>query len=620
VTAAVSLLLLVLAAGALGHGAWRCAAALGAEGALRIVAAAPIAASAAVLSLLALGRIGLSGSPVAVVGVAVALGAAARARLPRRPSRWAPARRERLALGAALGLALAWTGWVLRNPGLGIDPLSYHLSEAILWVQQGDAGAVHQVTYAYPVGNYPVTDELLVSWVLAASQRLGAAGLWAPGMVALAATAAVTGLRRARADLITTALAVASVVGLPLWARLLIGPHNDLGALTWLLCAVVLAAAARSVPGLLVPALLAAGLSIGTKTTTAPMLVAAGLFIVRPPFPRARLLTAALVVAGVVGGLSYVRNLFVHGSPLWPFLAWPHGDPLPRIYAEAGDSFLHTVRYSLSDGRLGRYFDAFAGGPFLLAAAPLAALFVRRRRVAIAAVVSVLGVLVWAQAPFTGRPEDPLLDFTFGTLRYLVPALAVAVLTLALAATDGGPRVRRAVLALLAACTAVSVGKALALGYPDVPSARTLLVGAAAGWLLAWRWRRWAPAAAALALACLYLLYTDHFAAHQARNPDLRTSGAIGFVARTPGFEASADPVRTAPATLAPLAGDRLDHELGFLPERVDCARVRALRGWIVLGTPPPTRYVPSVTAVGCLAGVRPAYDDGRYRVYDRRR
>ncbi len=620
-TAAISFLALLAAAGALGHGAWRCGAALGADGALRIVAAAPIAAAAAGLTALVLGRFGLSGSQLAVIGVSVALGALARARLPRpAAAEWSPRRRERLALGAAAGLGLAWTIWAVRFPSLGIDPLSYHLSESVLWTQNGDAGVARQVTYVFPVGNYPLLDELLVSWVLSASHWLGAASLWAPAMMALGATAAATGLRRAGVGLLPAALAVSAIVSIPIWARMLIGPHNDVGALAWLVCAVTLAVAARRQPGLFVPAALAAGLSIGTKATTAPMLLAAAVLLVRPPFPRMRLLLPALGAAGVLGGLWYVRNLLEHGSPLWPFVALPFGDAVPRIYSAAGDNLLSTLDRSFTDGQLGDYFGTVGAAPALLLAAPVAAVCVRTRRVVLAAAVAVLGALIWARAPFTGRPEDPLIDFTLGTTRYLVPAVAAAVLALALATADGSRRTRLAVSAFLAACVAVSAVKALELGFPDLPRIGTLAAGAAGGWVLVRLAPRWAPIVGLLVLAAVCVRVTDQFAARHAQNPDLRTSAAIAYVAGQPGFEASDDPVATAPVTLSALAGDRLRHDLRFLPEDVDCTKVRTLRGWLVLGTPPPTSYIPSNTAVDCLAGVTPVFDDGHHRVYDRRR
>jgi hypothetical protein len=621
VTAAASFLALLVAGGALGHGAWRCAAALGADGALRIVAAAPLAAAAAALSLLALGRLGLSDSQFAVVGVAVALGALAHVRLPRP----APAfrrglhRRERLALGAAVGLGVAWTAWILRYPGLGADPLYYHLSEAVLWAQRGDAGAGHPVLYVFPVEAYPLTDELLVSWVLSTSRWLGAAELWAPAMLALAVTAGVTGLRRAGGGLLPTALAAAAIVAFPAWARMLIGPHNDLAAVAWSVCAVTLAAGSRRCPGLLVPALLAAGLAIGTKTTTVPILLAAAVLLVRRPFPRRGLLLAGSAAAAVLGGVWYARNLVEHGSPVWPFAQLPWGDPIPPLFGEASARFLLTISRSLAADRIETYWDAVAAGPLLLLAAPVAAAFVRTRRVAITAAVALFAALAWSLAPFTGRPANPEIDFPFGTVRYLVPAFCAAAAALVLAAADARGGARRAVTVVLAACVVVSGLKALPLGFPYVPSAATLALGAAAGWLAVRFVPRWAPLAAALVLAAVFIRDTDHFGARHALNLRLESSPVIGFVAGQPGFEDARDPIYAAPATYSALAGDRLGHDLRFLPQGVSCERVLAARGWLVLQSTAGTRFNPANTALACLDGIEPTYAWGSYRVYDRR-
>jgi hypothetical protein len=510
----------------------------------------------------------------------------------------------------------------MRYPGLGADPLYYHLTEAVIWAQRGDAGASHAVMYTFPVEAYPLTDELLVSWVLSASRWLGAASLWAPAMVALAATAAVVGLRRANVGLLPTILAVAAIISLPTWARMMIGPHNDLAAVAWLGCAVTLAAASRACPGMLVPAVVAAGLALGTKTTPALPLLAAAIVLVPRPFPRRAPLLAASAVAVVLAGVWYARNLALYGSPLWPFVQLPWGDPIPSLYSDASITFLGTIGRSLADDRADMYFDAVAAGPVLLLAAPVAAAVVRTRRVVLAAAVTLVVALAWGLSPFTGRPSDRSIDFFFGTERYLIPAFCAAALTLALAVADARAGTRRAITCLLAACVALSAAKALPLGFPYVPSVVTLALGAAAGWVAVRLAPRWAPLGAAIVLAVVFVRVTDHFGGRHALNRSLDTSPVIGYVANQPGFETSDDPIHAAPATYSALAGDRLEHDLNFLPRDLGCARVLALRGWLVLGTPPvPTRYNPSNPAIACLEreGVDPVFAFERYRVYDRR-
>lgn len=621
-TAALSFLALLVAVGALADAAWRSAAALGADGGVRIVAAAPLAAAAAATTLLVLGRAGLSGSQPLLVAAALALMVLARLRLPDpapafgRLPLWP---RERLALGAAAGFGLAWTVWVLRNPGLGIDALTYHLSTSVAWAQQGDAGAVRQATYAFPIGNYPLLDELLVSWILATGRSFAAANLWAPALTALTVVAGVTGLRRAGVGLVPAGLALAAVLLTPIWARLWIGPHTDPGALAWLACAAVLAVAARERPGLLAPAILAAGLAVGTKTTTVIVLGALLVLVVRPPFGRRWIVVAATGVAAVLGGLWYVRNLIDHGSPLWPFIATPWGDPVPPIIPVIDRTFAGTLRASLAGDRPELYVRALGLAPILLLVAPLLAAAVRTRRVLLATGVAAVATVAWTRAPFTGRSPNPLVDFSIGTTRYLVPALAATAVALCLAWADGGPRVRRAVTAVLGTVAAVSFLYTLNLGFPDVPALSTLAGGALVGLAAARYVPRRAPAAAALVLAVLVITGSDTFAARHARNLDIASSPMITWLENDPAFAASEADVHFAPQVFSLLAGDRLQRDLKLIDQEGSCAAVRDLRGWVVLVWSFPRTSFLDVPAVACMEDLDPVYEDARFRVYDRR-
>ncbi|MEA2295462.1 MAG: hypothetical protein QOE86_3101, partial [Solirubrobacteraceae bacterium] len=342
----VGAVLLVAAVAALAAAGLRAAAALGADGALRIVAAAPLAAGTAALSALLLGRLGLGGSALALTALALVAFAAGRAVLPvPGPLRLELDDRERLALGVVGGIAAAWVAWIVKHPGLGSDPLTYHLPESIGWVQHGDTGAVRQVVFEFPVGNYPLLDETLVAWVLGISHGFGAAILWAPAMAALAGFAGFTGLRVLGASRLVAGLGVAAVLLVPILAALYIGPHTDVGALAWLTCCATLVATRE--PRLLAPAVVAAGLALGAKTTTAPLIAAIALLGVRPPLrPRAALVAAA-VVAAVVGGLLYFRVLVEHGSPFWPFIATPWGDRVPSFLDRIDVTFFSRPQATL---------------------------------------------------------------------------------------------------------------------------------------------------------------------------------------------------------------------------------------------------------------------------------
>ena len=91
------------------------------------------------------------------------------------------------------------------------------------------------------------------------------------------------------------------------------------------------------------------------------------------------------------------------------------------------------------------YLSRFLGGIVLLAAALAAPLLAwRRRAVWIASAAAVVSLLIWARAPFTGVPplEVRIPEGVFSTTRYLVPAVAAAIVALALAGS--GARLARA--------------------------------------------------------------------------------------------------------------------------------------------------------------------------------
>ncbi|MEA2294538.1 MAG: hypothetical protein QOE86_2177, partial [Solirubrobacteraceae bacterium] len=373
------------------------------------------------------------------------------------------------------------------------------------------------------------------------------------------------------------------------------GPHTDVGALAWLTCCATLVATRE--PRLLAPAVVAAGLALGAKTTTAPLIAAIALLGVRPPLrPRAALVAAA-VVAAVVGGLWYVRDLVEHGSPFWPFIATPWGDRVPPFLDRIDVTFFSRPQATL-DGRVGDYARILAGAPLLL----LGGLLAGGR----GAVVVALAVVIWSRAPFTGRADNPVYDLSITTVRYLLPACAAAVAAMAASG-------RRWVPALLGIATALSAWRALALGPPDVPGVLWLVAGALAGGAAA-RLRPPAWTAAVVAVA-LVVAGGHHFAARHANNPRLASSPMIAWFAAQPAWRDGDAPIAGAPQIFGPLAGDRLQHRLSLLPLHPDCARLRARGGWVIVGA---SAFTP-VLAARCFTGDRPVYRDARFRVYDLR-
>ncbi|HVL96026.1 MAG TPA: hypothetical protein VM266_09210 [Solirubrobacteraceae bacterium] len=632
---------LVLAVAALAAAATRAAAALGARGLELPVAAAAIGAAAAGIEALALGRFGLGGSPVALLAAAALTYAAARRAWPAAGA-WPALRswwagrgpRERLVLGALAGAGLAWVAWLVRHPSLGIDPLTYHLPESIRWVQHGRPGSVEVLQYEFPQGYYPVTNELLVAWLTGLS-RSGAPGiLWTPATAALAILAGWLGLRRIGAGVTVSALGIAAVLLTPISSTQLIGAHTDLPAIAWLWACAALVAAAERRPALLAPAVVAAALSVGTKTTAAPLVVLLLGWAAWRHRARLRGLAIPLAVAAVaavgVGGIWYLRNLVTHGSPLWPFVAAPWGDPMPRFLAQLDISFLDEPALTLERHALA-YLYVVAGGWLVLALGLLAPAIRPRRCVALATGVTLLALLSWMNAPFTGSPDDRVLDLAATTTRYLLPTLSAAAVALALAA-GGGPRRHWAVLAMLAAACVWSIRATHTLPLLGMPSSGTLvagaLVGAAATWVLT-RLRTRPPvvpravaagvgvAAGALALT---VVATD-FAARQAGAYWLRSSGVVAWAAAQPAFREQDFPIAFAPEMVSTLAGDELQHPIELIGQHESCARIRRRieRGWVVLGTFEFADRREPFSAAPCLRttppGARVLYRDRHFTV-----
>ena len=593
-----------------------------------------LAAAAAVLEALALGLVGLGGSPPALAAAAGATWLAARRLLP--APRLSPLAElaqgvralgpgARAALGAVAGLGLAYAAWLLRYPSLGLDGASYHLTEVVMWAQQGTPGSVEPITYEFPVGNYPLTNEVLLAWAAGISRSLPPVVLWAPFCLALAGAAGWLGLRRLEVGRVPAGLALAAVLGLPLVLDQLRGPGTDIPAFAWLLSCAALALCAQRRPALLAPALVAAGLAVGTKTTALPLAalaLAAGFWgrrdALRPLLPA---LGAAALAAAAVGGYWYARNLVDHGSPFWPFLATSWGDPVPR-YLQMFDASLLGDPGGTLEGRVGTYLDFVGGGPLLLLCALLAPLAARRRPVLAGAAAVAVVTFVWALGPFTGKSgAHPALDLSLSTTRYLLPVFAAAALTLALVTREGGVA-GRAAMAVLGASAAWSVVAAFGQDFPRAPSPLVPLVGLGLGALaaLVLPARRLAPALAAGAVG-LWLVLAIGAPSFPARYGEARNfgSGLVAWLDGRAGFASGGGPVAFAPAPLGVLAGPRLTHDLELIPAREGCGAVRsrARRGLVVIRRDRLQRFFEPFTAAQCLRGIRPLYDDGReFRVY----
>ena len=329
------------------------------------------------------------------------------------------------------------------------------------------------------------------------------------------------------------------------------------------------------------------------------------------------------MAALAVGGYWYLRNLVDHGSPFWPFLSGPWGDPVPAYLERFDTSLLDRPRATL-DGRAGDYLDFLGAAPLMLILALAAPLAVRRRAVLAGAGAALLGWIIWARSPYTGNAGvNDTLDLSLSTTRYLLPVFAAAALTLALASRGPG-RAARAVVPLLAALTAWSLIAALAQGFPRAPSWLVLALGAAAGGLLGalpgagLAFRRLPAAGLAAACALVLALAAPGFPERYAQSSNIG-SRLVGWAEDRRGFESGSEPVAFAPAPVGVLAGARLRHELEVIPAGEPCGGVarRAREGLVVIRRDPNQRFFHRFTAAGCLRGRRPLYDDGHeFRVY----
>ncbi len=630
---------LVLAVVALGAAGLRLAAAAGATGLVRPVVAAVAAVAGAVLEALALGLLELGGSAPALLAAALATWVAARLAVRAPPGAgvteelagwWRSANPAvRAAAGAGTVLPLGWVAWQLRHPYVGIDGLTYHLPLASGYAESGRAGALTPVLDGLPVENYPVTNEVVVSWALGLSDSWVAASVWTPALVVLLVAAGRLGLRELGVPARTAWLAVAAFVTLPAAATQLGGPLTDVATLAWLAVAGALAAAARANPRLLAFAVVAAGLSFGTKTTgsviLAVVLVGAAWMLRDRLRPLARPLGLAALAALGVGGVWAVRNTALHGSPLWPLVASSFGDPVPSALVPFEASFLSHPREMLH-GRVAEYLQVLGGGAVLLGAG-LAAPLLGRSRASVAAGALVLATaLVWGLAPYTGITSDTSL--AVGAVRYLLPCLAVCCVALGLAARDAGPGVRAAVDVLLGLAALLSIARTADFGFPFVPGAGTVIVlvvlgallGAAAGLLVA----RMPPprvlrvgirvALGALAAAGLAAGAGGYVERHVAVG--LPDGGLLAAALARPEFADGRFPIAMAPALNALVAGDRLAHPVGLMPGGTSCAEVRRRRraGWVVLQRLPPTPQYRRLAA--CLRGDRPVFSDPTYELH----
>jgi hypothetical protein len=665
-TLVIDQLLLLAAIAALGAAGWRLASMAVPSGLLRAIGAAVLAAGAAVLSALALALVGLGASAVALAFVAVVLWLVVRGTVPASPPsageqliawwRGLPAA-GRVARVAVAGAFVGYLAWILRHPGLGLDALTYHLALPVDWAHNGRPGSLVAVNDALPIQNYPLTWEVLVAWFTGIGHTLVPAMLVTPGSLLLLVAAVRAGLGELEVSGRLVWLAAAALATLPIVVIQLPGPNNDLPEMAWLACVGALVAGAAGAagrdrrPGLLAVALIAAGLCVGTKTTGAPLaalaLVLGGWACRRELRRLARPLVLAAVLAAVIGGVWYVRNLIDHGAPFWPLSTTPWGDPIPAPFRAVDVSLLNNFHATLH-ARTDAYWRVLAGGVILVVGAVVSVLWATRWAVRWAALAVVATLLIWAASPYTGISSSTQL--AIGATRYLLPCLLAAAAAVALAARGAGVAglrgrgagaLRGAVAEALSAAVllgaiVINVDRDAPLGFPNAPPVRLLLIAAgvaglaalaaeflvkapgaraARGWLTRWGASMLAAAVAVAALATLLVPVNGYMSAHAGTG--LFDAGLVRWLDSRAAFRHGHEPVLIGPVTVAVVTGSRLAHPVTLLPGDDRCSTLirQARDAWVVMEIGP-TAVSYARHWVGCLPGRRAAYLDGNFLVF----
>ncbi|MGH9291067.1 MAG: hypothetical protein ACRD0V_22680 [Acidimicrobiales bacterium] len=625
-----------LAVASISFAAWRLASLAVPGGTLRALATATLAASIAVVQALALGLFGLGTSRVGLPVAAALTGAIAWATLPapattatQEAARWwaGLSRPARAVVGGTAAAGAAWLGWVWWRPVVGYDGMLQNLLEVGRWLHDGRPGSRHRVFDLAPVEAFPLTNDVVLSWLAGMGRSFAVVAPWAITMAALLLAAVAWSARALGACRQAAWLAAGAVVTVPHVVAELTSPKTDVSALAWLACCGALLLGARDHPRLLPIALLAGGLSIGSKTTTVPIVavvVAAAVWAGRREVARRpAALVAGLAGAVAVGGVWYLRNLVDHGSPLWPFASTPWGDPVAPVYQAGGSTFLEapfeTLRTQLAD-----WLGVTGGGLLLVAVGLPLALVAGRTGVRLLAGLGLVAVAAWMVSPVSGLDNEPLAaDVLTSTTRYLVPAMTVTAIALAVVAAR--PRWRAPGTGILAAVLAANVVACAGEGTPVMPPAALIAVATAGGALVASGMpphppSRWVRALGASAGAALLASLAVAAYGWTGRHRDaLRFGGApIEALLADPAFVEGDEPVLVTNIAWSDLAGDALDHDVRLLPRDVGCdALDRARRqAWLVLIDAQFGGPADLPRERGCLADVDPTYLDEAIAVY----
>lgn len=549
----------------------------------------------ATLAPAAVGLLGRASGPICALGL---LAATTRWLLRRAPaeSEDHPTSDEplisRLLGGAALVLLAGWSisaAWLgSAFPSDGRDTLTFHLPEAVRWLQTGTIWRVDQFEPLLANAYYPQNGDALNLALLVPFHSDAFVRVLSVSSLLLFALAVYALARELRAPPGAAALGAALVASLPISIL-----TAEEGAKTDLWCLAALAVAGlfllrqlrTGATADLLVGCAALGLAAGTKWygLTAAAVVAAAWAIARlarrprfRPFAREGAILIGLCALG--SGLWLVRNWVEAGNPLFPAPAHAAGvtlfdapsDPIRACadytvadYAGNGDVLRHIL-WPIWRAALG------AGALLLLAGLVAAPLVGRPRRPALAlAGLGVVLLAMYAVLPYSalGARDQPVLAGP--NVRYALPALALAAALVAYALPRLG-KLRHVVelLALLAVANGLRHGLFVADGRLAAGVAAALALTVAVVVLRRARPRVVGVALAACAVAIVALGFVRQRDFYESRyrgaDPalDLLASAPKGTRVGLAGFESSG----TVPHVL-PAFGEHLDNVVQYVGE-----------------------------------------------------
>jgi hypothetical protein len=402
---------------------------------------------------------------------------------------------SRWELGIAIGFAalvcLQWAGPTLLAFDRGIyggDSLWYHMPFAAHFAESGSVTELLYVDPLYLNYLYPQNSELIHGGGILLFGNDFLSPLLNLGWLGMALLAGWCIGRPYGAGAPTLAAVAALMSADLLFSRQPGNANNDVVVIALLLTTVALLLNSRlaTARGTLIAAGLAAGLALGTKLTVVPAIAAltVGVIVIAGAGKRLQAAWAWAVGLLVGGGLWYLRNLIVSGTP-FPFvdigpLSKPEGlqgrDPYAIVhYLTDTDVWGKWFRPGLEE-RLGDLWPL----TLLLAVVGVLLWVWRDGRIErMLAAVALVAAIAYMLTPLSASgPEGSPVGFRLN-IRYLAPALALALVLAAIPNPlfKGRERWWRiGALAIFAALTAFSAGAFEAIDTERIPGSLLLAV------------------------------------------------------------------------------------------------------------------------------------------------